>query len=87
MPMSSGKIAELMAGCGCDPKRFRARYPDRWRSFLRAHFMNPTHVQFFFDVDAKTAIHWWEGTHSPQAWALDFAVVTIPTAKAWLEAA
>lgn len=85
--MSSGKLAQVIAGRRMDPLRFRALYPDRWRSFLHAHFRDEQQVMFFFSIDPKTAKHWWEGTHSPQAWAVDYAAQEIPGAREWLEAA
>lgn len=82
-----GKLSDLLAGRRCDPRRFRAMYPDRWSSFVRAHFQSPLHAAVFFDVDEKTARHWWEGTNTPQGWVVDFAVQFIPGARTWLQAA
>lgn len=82
-----GNLSGLLAGRRCDHRRFRALYPDRWSSFIRAHFQSSLHVAVFFDVDEKTARHWWEGTNTPQGWVVDFAVQNIPGAKQWLEAA
>lgn len=63
---SSGELS-------CDPRRFRSLYPDRWTAFLKSHFNGAAHVAVFFDVDAKTARNWWEGTTGPQGWAVDYA--------------
>ena len=63
---SSGELS-------CDPRRFRSLYPDKWTAFLRAHFNGITQVAAFFDVDAKTARNWWEGTTGPQGWAVEYA--------------
>ena len=86
-PRSPGGFPGMLAGRPCDPRRFRALYPDRWMTFLHAHFWNHTHVAVFFDVDERTARLWWEGTNAPQGWAVDFAVQSIPAAADWLRAA
>lgn len=62
-------------------------YPGRWMGFLRAHFSGHMHAAVFFDVDEKTARLWWEGVNTPQGWVVDFAIQSIPAARAWLEAA
>lgn len=59
--MSPGKFAERPF----DMMRFKAVFPTRWASFLRAHFQNSTHVAFFFGCDDRTARHWLDGTTAP----------------------
>jgi len=86
-PPSSGNLSDLLRGRPCDPRRFRAVYPDRWMAFIRAHFASPVHVAVFFDVDEKTARLWWEGTNAPQGWVVDFAIQSIASAAVWLRAA
>ncbi|MBK8772914.1 MAG: hypothetical protein IPM06_21125 [Rhizobiales bacterium] len=74
----------MLAGRPCDPQAFRRVYPDRWREFLRRNFRNPLHAAVFFDVDERTARHWWEGSTAPQAWVIAFAVRAIPSAMSFL---
>jgi hypothetical protein len=76
-----------LSGRPCDPRRFRALYPDRWSGFLRANFHSATHVACFFDADEKTARNWWEGTSGPQGWAVEFAMRSLPAAEQYLRAA
>jgi hypothetical protein len=71
----------------CDPRRYRALYPDLWFAFLRAHFRDPVEVAYFFGVDAKTGKDWWEGVSRSQGWAVAYAIENIPTAAAFLRAA
>lgn len=85
--VSPGNLSDLLRGRPCDPRQFRAQYPQRWQAFLRAHFMSTVHVAAFFDTDEKTARLWWEGVNAPQGWAVDFAIQSIPSAQAWLRAA
>lgn len=84
---SPGEFSGLLAGRACDPRAFRRAYPDRWMNFMRAHFCNALHAAVFFDVDEKTARLWWEGVNSPQGWAVEFAIRSIPAAAEWLDAA
>ena len=83
---SPGNLSDLLAGRSCDPRRFRALYPDRWSAFLRAHFQNHMHVAVFFDVEEKTARLWWEGVTGPKGWVVDYAIRALPAARKWLEA-
>lgn len=71
----------------CDPRRYRALYPDMWFRFLRAHFQDATAVAYFFGVDSKTAREWWEGITRSQGWAVSYAIESIPTAREYLRAA
>lgn len=71
----------------CDPLAIRRKHPEHWMAFLRAHFRDPVHVRFAFSVDDKTARNWWEGKFSPQGWAVEFALKSIPNAASWLRAA
>lgn len=79
-----GGLAGLLSGRPCDPRAFRRVYPDRWAKFLSTHFRNSIEVAAFFDVDEKTARQWLNGVNAPQAWAASFAVVSIPSAAAFL---
>jgi hypothetical protein len=56
-------------------------------AFLRAHFQSPLHAAVFFDVDEKAARNWWEGVTGPMGWVVEYAVLNIPGAKTWLDAA
>ena len=85
-PPSPGNLSDLLAGRPCDPRRFRALYPDRWSAFLRAHFQNHMHVAVCFDVEEKTARLWWEGVTGPKGWVVDYAIRALPAARKWLEA-
>ena len=85
--VSPGTLAGLLAGRPCDPRALRAAFPERWGRFVRAHFRNPLEVAVFFDVDEKTGRLWWEGSHGPQGWVVDFAIRSIPDAQHWLDAA
>lgn len=67
-----------------DLHRFRTLFPDRWASFLRAHFRNHTQIAAFFDVDDKTARNWLDGTTKPTAPTALIAVASIPGAMAEL---
>lgn len=71
----------------CDPRRYRALYPDLWCAFLHSHFRDATHVAYFFSVDPKTARDWWEGVSRSQGWAVAYAIEMIPTAAQFLRAA
>lgn len=71
----------------CDPRRYRALYPDRWFAFLRAHFRDAVEVSYFFGVDPKTGKDWWQGISRSQGWAVAYAIDTIPTAREYLRAA
>lgn len=77
----------MMAGMGSELPGYRASFPARWMAFVRAHFQDATHVQFFFSVDEKTARNWWEGKVGPQGWVVGKAVDEIPSALEWLRAA
>lgn len=79
-----GNLADLLAGRPCDPRAFRRAYPDRWHDFLHRNFRSPLHVAVFFEVDERTARHWWEGYTGPQAWAMAFAISAVPGAEAFL---
>jgi hypothetical protein len=81
---SPGKLADLLAGRPCDPLAYRRVFPGRWTAFLRGHFLSPLHAAVFFDVDERTARHWWEGSSAPQAWVISFAIASIPDARAFL---
>lgn len=85
--VSPGDLAGLLSGRPCDPRRFRALYPDRWSAFLRANFHNATHVAAFFDIDDRCARNWLEGVTGPQGWAVEFAIRSIPGAAQHLRAA
>lgn len=85
--VSPGNLSDRLVGRPCDPRQFRAQFPQRWMRFLRAHFQSHLHAAVFFDVEEKTARLWWEGCNAPQGWAVDFAIMSIPTALEWLEAA
>lgn len=77
----------IFSGHRCDPRAFQRIYPDRWHGFLKAHFRNSVEVAAFFDVNAKTARLWWEGSTGPQGWTVDFAHRVFPEARKWMEAA
>ncbi|MFE3839532.1 hypothetical protein [Pseudogemmobacter sonorensis] len=79
-----GNLADLLAGRPCDPRAFRRAYPDRWCEFLHRNFRSPLHTAVFFEVDERTARHWWEGYTGPQAWAMAFAISSVPGAEAFL---
>ena len=53
------KSPGTFSGMPADLHRMRVIFPDRWSAFLRNHFRNARHVQFFFDVDDRTARNWW----------------------------
>lgn len=84
---SSGGLPGLLSGRPCDPRVFRARYPDRWMAFLHAHFHGALHVAIFFEVDERTGRLWWEGVNAPGGWAVDYAIQSIPSAAEWLRVA
>ena len=63
---------------------FRRCFPDRWASFLRAHFQGATHVAAFFDVDHATARAWLSGKHGATAPVALYAIQRIPGALAML---
>lgn len=75
------------AGHSPDPRRYRALYPEKWHSFLRAHFRDAMQVGFFFGVSERTARDWFEGVTRSQGWAVAYAVETIPGAAEYLRAA
>lgn len=85
--VSAGSLAGLLSGRPCDPRKYRALYPDRWSAFLRAHFQNATHVAAFFEIDHKTARNWVEGATGPTGWAVAYVIHSIPSARQFLEAA
>ena len=84
--VSSG-TKSVADGRAVDLHRYRALFPQRWSAFLRAHFRDPVHAAYFFNVDEKTARNWFEGVTGPQGWAVARAIAAVPTARAWLEAA
>lgn len=86
---SSEKNCNGCASCGhpCDPHAIRRAFPEQWRGFLHAHFRSVAEVALFFSVEDRTARNWWEGSHSPQGWAVAMAVQAIPSAANWLRAA
>lgn len=63
---------------------FRRCFPDRWASFLRAHFQGAAHVAAFFDVDHHTARAWLSGKHGATAPVALYAIQRIPGALAML---
>lgn len=77
----------MLSGRPCDPRAFQRLYPDRWHAFLKAHFRNSVEVAAFFCTDERTARLWLEGTTTPRAWAVSYAVMSIPSARKYLEAA
>jgi hypothetical protein len=77
--MSSGKF-----GRAFDMHRFKAVFPSKWASFLRANFRNSTHVAVFFDCDDRTARHWLEGTTAPSGAIAIVAASRIPGAVEFL---
>lgn len=77
-------ISPSRASVPCDPRRYRALYPDLWFQFIRAHFSDAVHVAFTFGVDAKTGRDWWEGHTRSQGWAVAWAIEHIPAARAYL---
>ena len=68
----------------CDPHAIRRKHPERWATFIRAHFQSITAVSHTFGVDYNTAKHWWLGTGAAQGWAVEYAIKAIPTAAEWM---
>lgn len=61
-----------------EPHRFRAKFPDQWSGFLRAHFRNAEEVAVTFDVTYQTARNWLEGSHRPSGDNVALAAVSMP---------
>jgi hypothetical protein len=68
------------SGTPFDMHRYKGIFPDRWASFLRAHFRDSRHVAYAFSVDDKTARNWLAGITAPRAEAALMAVSTYPDA-------
>jgi hypothetical protein len=82
-----GQSSGTLSPRRCDPHDVRRKYPDRWQTFLKAHFRSATEVGFVFGVDHKTARNWWEGSTGPQGWAVEYACREVPGALQWMMAA
>ena len=80
-------ISGKPSGHSPDPRRFRALYPDRWFSFLHAHFRDHVQVAYFFGVSERTGRDWWEGKTGSQGWAVAYAIENVPNAVQFLRAA
>lgn len=61
-----------------EPHRFRAKFPDQWSGFLRAHFRNAEEVAVTFDVTYQTARNWLDGSHRPSGDKVALAAVSMP---------
>lgn len=81
---SRAEFPALLMGRPFDPLAYRRCFPDRWPAFLRAHFRSHVEVAVFFSVGDRTARDWWEGVSTGQAWAVGYAVATIPGAAGQL---
>jgi hypothetical protein len=81
---AADKSSGIYSGRPCDPRAFQRVYPDRWHSFLKAHFRNSVEVAAFFDVNEKTARLWLEGCNAPRGWAVAYAVTRLPSAAKYL---
>ena len=82
--VSSGKCCEQFSGHPFDLHRYRVVFPDRWSSFLRAHFRDHMHVAYVFGVSDRTSRNWWDGISAPRAEFALAACKNIPGAAAWL---
>ena len=82
--VSSGFGAGQFAGLPFDLHRYRVVFPDRWASFLKAHFRDHIHVAFVFGVSERTARNWWEGVSAPRAEFALAACKHIPGAAEYL---
>lgn len=78
------KSPGTFSGMPADLHRMRVIFPDRWSAFLRNHFRNARHVQFFFDVDDRTARNWWHGVTGPSAFAVVAAASVNPAVIPWM---
>lgn len=67
---------EIPAGFPVNLHRLRTVFPDRWQSFIKAHFRSVREVQFALDVSEKTARDYWFGRSSPRAEVALYAVAT-----------
>ena len=83
----AGKSSGNIPGTFADLHRYRASFPVAWSQMIRAHFRSPVHAAAFFDCDAATARHWFEGTNAPSGAFVAHAVAAIPGALAMLRAA
>ena len=79
-----GKSSGKLSGQPFDMHRFKAVFPDRWASFLRAHFQTSARVAAFFDVDDKTARNWLHGISAPSGPTVLFAVTCLPGVAEYL---
>lgn len=61
-----------------EPHRFRAVFPDRWTSFLRAHHRSVEEVAVFYGVTFQTAWNWWQGSNRPSGDKVALAAITHP---------
>lgn len=66
-------------GSRFDPHAFRRAFPEKWRSFLRAHHRSATEVAFFYGVTDRAARDWWEGVSSPRGAPVAIAAAKFPT--------
>lgn len=63
----------------------RRSFPDRWSSFLRECFGNPSRVAEWCAVDESTARSWWHGRTAPSGYVVALAFATRPdSAVQWL---
>lgn len=63
---------------------YRARFAERWSSFIRENFDSPEHVAMAFGVDGSTARKWWDGSHAPSGFAVGMAYQEMPAEAARL---
>ena len=67
-----------------DLHHYRTIFPDRWSTFLRAHFRDHVHAAYVFGVSERTARNWFEGISAPRAEFALAACKHIPGAAAYL---
>lgn len=84
---SGGIMKRLVARSVAALHRYRASFPVAWSQMIRAHFRSPVHAAAFFDCDAATARHWFEGPNAPSGAFVAHAIAAIPGALAMLRAA
>jgi len=76
--------ARLVAARRAGPVQCYAQFPNRWRDFLHAFFLNAREVAGFFQISEKAADKWWAGIGGPQGAKLAYALEQVPGARAWL---
>lgn len=67
-----------------DPLACYAEFPERWRDFLRATFVDAAEVAGFFRVSVKAAEKWWAGIGGAQGARVAYALEEIDGAADWL---